>query len=174
MMDGSFRSRLTTAVFIPASFLPPLCRLLLNLKNRRALARYANNPNPVIPPNAIKRLVVLEAFVRTGQEIFVETGTYYGRDLPPSGASCKKGFNRRTVAHSSPCSRRITAARNVEMTLGDSRAFLARIMPTLRGGICFFLDAHPTNAATTPEGEIDIPSWRSCASLTPILIRLLS
>jgi hypothetical protein len=151
------RSRLTTAVFIPASYIPPLCHVLLNLKNRRALVRYARDPQPIIPPNAIKRLVILENFVRTDQEIFVETGTYYGETTRLLARFAKRVATVELSPAHHRAARRITAARNVEMTLGDSRSFLTRIVPTLRGKICFFLDAHPTNAATTPDGEVDIP-----------------
>ena len=156
-MSFSFRSKLTTAVFIPASFLPAFCRFLLAIKNRRALNRYASNPTPIIPPNAIKRLVIQENFVRTGQEIFVETGTYYGETTRLLATVAKKVYTVELSPQHHQASKRITSARNVEMTLGDSRAFLMQLTPTLRGKICFFLDAHPTNAATTPDGEIDIP-----------------
>jgi hypothetical protein len=157
MMFFSLRSRLTTAVFIPASYIPPLCRFLLNAKNRRALNRYAQNPAPIIPPNAVKRLVILENFVRTHQEIFVETGTYYGETSRLLAGFAKKVMTVELSSMHHRAAKRITAASNVEMTLGDSRAFLTRGTPALRGKICFFLDAHPTNAATTPDGEIDIP-----------------
>jgi hypothetical protein len=156
-MSFSFRSRLTTAVFIPASFVPPLCRFLLDLKNRWALSGYAANPTPVIPPNAIKRLVILENFVRTGQEVFVETGTYYGETTRLLARVARRVLTVELSPTHYRAAKRINDAPNVEMTLGDSRTFLALVTPSLRGRICFFLDAHPTNAATTPEGEIDIP-----------------
>lgn len=156
-MAFSFRTHITTAIFIPASYVPPLCRLLLAFKNERALARYADNPTPIGPPNAIKRLVILEAFVRTGQDIFVETGTYYGETTRLLARVARKVFTVDLSPIHHRAASRITSASNVELTLGDSRDFLRRITPTLSGKLCFFLDAHPTNAATTPEGEIDIP-----------------
>jgi hypothetical protein len=151
------RSKVTTATFVVASFAPPICRMLLDFKNRRILNQYYRDPDPIIPPNAIKRLVNLEVFVRTKQEIFVETGTYYGETTRLLAKFAKRVLTVELSPMHHRAAKRITDAPNVEMTLGDSRDFLARVTPTLRGKVCFFLDAHPTNAATTPEGEIDIP-----------------
>ncbi len=167
MVPALANSRVCNELFLPfqayhgglysASFLPPLCRFLLELKNRRALNRYARNPTPIIPPNAIKRLVILENFVRTGQEIFVETGTYYGETTRLLATVAKKVYTVELSLQHHQASRRITAARNVEMTLGDSRAFLTGSRPSCAGKSASSSMHTPPMPRPLPTGVIDIP-----------------
>jgi hypothetical protein len=153
----NFQSKISTFVFSTAAFVPPVFYGLRRWKNTRDLRAYADNPTTLLPPNAIKRLVILEAFERLGQEIFVETGTYYGETTRLLSQAAKRVLTVELSPTHYSIALRTSKRPNIELTLGDSREFLRRVTPQLRGKICFFLDAHPTNPETTPEGEIDIP-----------------
>jgi hypothetical protein len=153
----NLQSKISTLVFSTAAFVPPVFYGLRRWKNGRDLRAYAERPTPILPPNAIKRLVILEAFERLGLDVFVETGTYYGETTRLLSRVARRVLTVELSPTHYRMALRTSKKPNIELTFGDSREFLRRITPQLTGKICFFLDAHPTNPETTPEGEVDIP-----------------
>lgn len=153
----NLQSKISTLIFSTVAFVPPVFYGLRRWKNARDLRAYAENPTPILPPNAIKRLIILEAFERLKLDVFVETGTYYGETTRLLSRVARRVLTVELSPAHYRMAQRTSNKPNIELTLGDSRKFLRRITPQLTGKICFFLDAHPTNPETTPEGEIDIP-----------------
>ena len=159
------RATLTTYAFSLASYFPAFFVTLRDYKNFNDLWRYAKKPVPEIPPTAIKRLVVLEFFVRSGCDTFVETGTYYGDTTRLIAPHARRVFTIEISPTHYHIAKRTIHSDKVNILFGDSGVMLERLIPTLNTRTFFFLDAHPTNTATMIDSVIRVPILKELETL---------
>jgi predicted O-methyltransferase YrrM len=159
------RAWFTTRAFAAASYFPACFVAARDYKNLRDLRRYAKNPVPEDPPSAIKRLLVLELFVRSGCDTFVETGTYYGDTTRLIAPHARRVFTIEISPVHYRIAKRTLPPDKVDIALADSAAVLGRLLPSLKSRTLFFLDAHPTNEATTIDDAVQSPVLKELATV---------
>ncbi|MBD2260783.1 hypothetical protein [Pseudanabaena sp. FACHB-2040] len=85
---------------------------------------------------------------------FVETGTYHGNTSAWAANQFEQVY---TIENSEPLHKRAQATfsvvKNIGFLLGDSRAELQKILPTLQGKSLFWLDAHWSGGETYGEAD---------------------
>jgi hypothetical protein len=87
---------------------------------------------------------------------WVETGTFYGATTAVLAAMAPKVY---TIEPAEKLFKRATkkfAGSNVEVINGTSEEVFPRLLPTLSGDLCFWLDGH-YSAGSTYQGKTDCP-----------------
>jgi hypothetical protein len=129
-----------------------------NKKERNGvIALWEKTGKPVPPPHAVKQVIIEEFQHKTGYQVLIETGTFFGDMMDAQ----RKNFQQLVsieldeTLHKNAV-KRFKPYKNIKLLRGDSGKVLAEVVSSLKEPAIFWLDGH-YSAGNTAMGSSFCP-----------------